>query len=296
MPKAVVTGGAGFIGSHVVDELLSKNYEVLVLDNMSTGNLDNISSDKVEVYRADVTGSPQSIAALIKGAECVFHLAAKTSVQESLDEPTPYFLTNSIGTANMLEACRLAEVKKFIYSSTSAVYGNTDQFPTSEETQLAPISPYALSKLMGEQHCQFYSEVYGVSTLCLRYFNVYGSRMNQKSSYRSVIPIFIDQFSKGEPLTITNDGAQARDFVHVEDVARANVAAMRLTGSGQPINIGTGVAISVNSIARMIGGKTQNIGFRLEPKISLASIDRAKRFLDWEPHFDAETWIRGQIT
>ena len=295
MPKAVVTGGAGFIGSHVVDELLSKNYEVLVLDNMSTGNLDNISSDKVEVYRADVTGSPQSIAALIKGAECVFHLAAKTSVQESLDEPTPYFLTNSIGTANVLEACRLAEVKKFIYSSTSAVYGNTDQFPTSEETRLAPISPYALSKLMGEQHCQFYSEVYGVSTLCLRYFNVYGTRMNQKSSYRSVIPIFIDQFSKGEPLTITNDGAQARDFVHVEDVARANVAAMRLTGSGQPINIGTGVAISVNSIARMIGGKTQNIGFRLEPKISLASIDRAKRFLDWEPHFDAETWIRGQI-
>ena len=296
MPKVVVTGGAGFIGSHVVDELLDQGYEVIVLDNLSTGRISNLQRiDDIELYHCDVTRAPLGLAAIIKGAECVFHLAAKTSVQESLEYPDLYTQANVVGTASMLEACRLAGVKRFVFSSTSAIYGNTNVFPTTEDVSPSPISPYALSKLIGENYCRFYSQVYEISTVCLRYFNVYGHRVNPLSSYRSVIPIFIDQRLSGKPLTITNDGHQARDFFHVQDVAKANLAAMQFSGAGHVINIGSGTAISVNEIAQIIGGKTENVGFRLEPKISLAAIDRAKSILSWEPTGDVKSWIRDQI-
>lgn len=296
MPKVVVTGGAGFIGSHLVDELLDQGYKVIVLDDLSTGRLSNLQRiDDIELYGCDVTRSPLGLAAIIKGAECVFHLAAKTSVQESLEYPDLYTQTNVVGTASMLEACRLAGVKRFVFSSTSAIYGNTNVFPTTEDVNPSPISPYALSKLIGENYCKFYSEVYGISTVCLRYFNVYGNRVNPNGSYRSVIPVFIEQRLAGKPLTITNDGHQARDFVNVVDVAKANIAAMQFSGKGHVINIGSGTSVSVNQIAEIIGGKTENVGFRLEPKVSLASIERAKSILNWNPSGDVKAWIKDQI-
>lgn len=293
--KVTVVGGAGFIGSHLVDLLLFKGYSVTVIDNWSTGQISNLKGKSVDFWNLDITGDPQRIAEIIEGSECIFHLAASTSVQESLDYPQLYVRNNVHGTSNLLEACRIAGIERVVFSSTSAIYGNTDFFPTSELVRPEPISGYALSKLVGEQYCEMYSRLYGIQTVCLRYFNVYGDRTNPKSSYRSVIPIFLDKFAAGESLPIVNDGKQARDFVHVSDVAKANLAALDCTRLHAVINIGSGKNYSVNQIAEIIGGKTESAGFRLEPKISLANINQAKSLIHWIPEVDLKDWLTYQI-
>ena len=292
--KVTVTGGAGFIGSHLVDLLLQEGYAVTVIDDLSSGKSKNLPKDKVDLRVYDIADDPKKIATIIKGSECVFHLAALTSVQGSLEDPKPYNQVNITGTVNMLEACRIAEVKKFVFSSSSSVYGNTLITPTSEQVEPDPISPYALSKQIGEQYCKLYSHNYGIVTTCLRYFNVFGERTNPKSSYRSVIPIFLENSKLGKKLPIVNDGNQTRDFIHVKDVARANFLAMSSKFLHSVINIGSGKSLSVNQIASMLGGETESIGFRLEPKASLANIDRADSILSWKPEVDFETWINGQ--
>jgi UDP-glucose 4-epimerase len=292
--KVTVIGGAGFIGSHLVKSLVEQGFQVTVIDNLSTGKKSNIKNLSVDLRVYDITGDPKKIATIIKGSECVFHLAALTSVQESLESPTLYNLVNVIGTANVLEACRIAGVNELVFSSTSAVYGNTELFPTNESIPLDPISAYALTKQIGESYCRLYSSIYGIKTTCLRYFNVYGNNTNPNSSYKSVIPIFLEKSKAGDPLPITNDGEQRRDFIHVSDVVKANIASMNSSKYHRVINIGSGENISVNQIAEMVGGKTVNVGFRLEPKISLADATAAKVYLDWEPSVKLEDWIKDQ--
>lgn len=302
--KVTVIGGAGFIGSHLVKALVEQGFRVTVIDNLSSGKKSNIKNLAVDLRVYDITGDPKKIATIIKGSECVFHLAALTSVQESLESPTLYNLINVLGTSNVLEACRIAGVNELVFSSTSAVYGNTAIFPTNESVPLDPISTYALTKQIGENYCKLYSSIYRIKTTCLRYFNVYGENSNPESSYRSVIPIFLEKAKAGEPLPITNDGEQRRDFIHVSDVVRANIAALHspaynalANGSDKYhriINIGSGENISVNQIANVIGGKAVNVGFRLEPKISLADVNAANVYLDWEPSVKLEDWLKDQ--
>lgn len=293
--KVTVIGGAGFIGSHLVELLIENGFFPIVVDNFSTGKRSNLPPSGVNIRDYDITEDAKRLAGIIKGSECVFHLAALTSVQESLDHPDRYTKVNVVGTANVLEACRLAGVKKLVFSSTSAIYGNTATFPTAETQQPDPISAYALSKLVGETYAKYYSETTEITVTCLRYFNVFGERTNPKSSYRSVIPIFLEQFKNGKPLTITNDGRQQRDFIYVKDVALANLKAMNHTRRFSIINIGSGKTWSVNQIADMISNRRENIGFRLEPKISLADVTKAQSILGWTASTDLEAWIKDQI-
>lgn len=294
--KVTVIGGAGFIGSHLVEELVSLGFEVTVIDNFSTGNVFNLEKVKVKIVSLDILDGPHSLVKHLAGSSWVFHLAALTSVQESIENPYFYTQVNVVGTANVLEACKTARVEKLIFSSTSAVYGNTTVFPTSEKVKPDPLSTYALTKLVGEQYCKYYSEVTPtLSTVCLRYFNVYGDRTNPKSSYRSVLPIFIDQAKAGKPLTYTNDGGQARDFIHVSDVVKANIAAMNIRSHHEVLNIGSGEMISINQIMDHIGGTRQYIGGRLEPRISHADTTRAQSILSWAPRVNLLNWIKDQI-
>lgn len=293
--KVTVIGGAGFIGSHLVELLIETGFFPVVIDNFSTGKRSNLPPSGVDIRDYDITEDPKRLAGIIKGSECVFHLAALTSVQESLDHPDRYTNVNVVGTANVLEACKIAGVKKLVFSSTSAIYGNTATFPTAETQQPDPISAYALSKLVGETYAKYYAETTDVTVICLRYFNVFGERTNPKSSYRSVIPIFLEQFKNEKPLTITNDGLQQRDFIYVKDVALANLKAMNHTRRFSIINIGSGKTWSVNQIADMISKRRENIGFRLEPKISVADVTKAQSILGWTAATDLEAWIKDQI-
>jgi UDP-glucose 4-epimerase len=294
--KVTVIGGAGFIGSHLVKALVEQGFRVTVIDNLSSGKKSNIKDLSIDLRVYDITGDPKKIAAIIKGSACVFHLAALTSVQESLESPTLYNLVNVLGTANVLEACRLAKVDQVVFSSTSAVYGDNTLFPTNESVPTDPISTYALTKKIGENYCQLYSSIYEIKTTCLRYFNVYGTNTNPNSSYKSVIPIFLEKSKAGESLPIVNDGEQRRDFIHVSDVVNANIASIDSTKYHRVINIGSGDNISVNQIAKIIGGKTVNVGFRLEPKTSLSDITAAKKYLDWEPRIKLEDWLKDQTS
>jgi len=293
--KVTVIGGAGFIGSHLIELLISEGFFPTVIDNFSTGKKSNLPLAGIDIRDYDIAEDPKMIASMIKGSECVFHLAALTSVQESLDHPDRYTKVNVVGTANVLEACRIAGVKKLVFSSTSAIYGNTATFPTDETQRPDPISAYALSKLVGETYAKYYAETTEIAVTCLRYFNVFGERTNSKSSYRSVIPIFVEQFKNGKPLTITNDGRQQRDFIYVKDVALANLKAMNPTRRFSIINIGSGKTWSVNQIADMISQRRENIGFRLEPKVSLADVTKAQSILGWTASTDLESWIKDQI-
>lgn len=293
--KVTVIGGAGFIGSHLVEELLKLGFKVTVIDDLSTGSRLNLKGLALDFRKLDITEGPDRIAKIIQGSSHVFHLAALTSVQESLDSPTPYYRVNVLGTANVLEACRLAGVDRLIFSSTSAVYGNTDKFPTSESEKPEPISVYALTKMFGENLCKYSSEVHGIHTTCLRYFNVYGNRTNPNSSYRSVLPIFIEQTLASKPLTYTNDGGQSRDFIHVSDVVAANIASMDQRKYHDVINIGSGETVSIIQIMEALGGTREYVGARLEPRISLASIRKADKVLDWKPKVSVLDWLRDQI-
>ena len=291
MQKAIVTGGAGFIGSHLVDELIKQGVEVTILDNLSTGKKENINP-KAEFIECDIFKDTYGdLIFLLNGADTVFHLAAKTTVQESIEKPSLYNNINVVGTLNLLEAAAAMKVKRFIFSSSSSVYGNA-KVPTSEDHPLNPISPYALNKLIGEQYCKLYSEIYNIDTVCLRYFNVYGDRMNNEG-YKLVFPIFKEQILNNKPLTINNNGEQRRDFIHVNDVVRANILVDKHSNNfnADIYNVGNGKNYSINEIADMFGGEKQYGNQVIEPFETLAETAKIDLDLNFQPKKDLRQWI-----
>jgi len=291
-PRAIVTGGAGFIGSHLTDLLMEKGYEVHIIDNLSGGKKENIHPDAI-LHEADVRNLAD-IEPIFEGVEFVFHLAALPQVQYSIEEPVKTGEINMGGTLNVLLAARSANVKKVIYSASSAAYGDQETSPLHEGLLPKPKSPYGLQKYIGEHYLRIWSEVYGLPTVSLRYFNVFGPRQSSTGAYASVIAKFLDQRKKGLPLAITGDGLQTRDFVHVKDVARANffAAINENMKGGEVINIGSGESYSVNDIARIIGGETVHIEARLEPKNSLADITLSEKLLGWKPSITLSDGIK----
>ena len=290
MQKVIVTGGAGFIGSHVVDTLIKQGIEVIILDNLSTGKKENINP-KATFIKCDLSKDRP----LFEDIDIVFHLAATPQVQYSMENPTD---NNNIDSLiNILELSKKSGVKKFIFSSSSSVYGNPNYVPIDENHPTNPLSPYALHKLVGEQYCKLYSEVYDLDTVCLRYFNAYGDRMPNKGAYRSVISIFKEQHSKKQPLNIVNDGEQRRDYVHVDDIVNANILCANSTKklNGDIFNVGTGKSYSVNEVADMFGGEKQYGEKRIEPKNSIAENAKIVLDLNWEPKNKLETWISTYI-
>ena len=291
MQKVIVTGGAGFIGSHVVDTLIKQGIEVIILDNLSTGKKENINP-KAEFIECDIFKDTYGdLIFLLNGADTVFHLAAKTTVQESIEKPSLYNNINVVGTLNLLEAAAAMKVKRFIFSSSSSVYGNA-KVPTSEANPLNPISPYALNKLIGEQYYKLYSEIYNIDTVCLRYFNVYGDRMNNEG-YKLVFPIFKEQILNNKPLTINNNGEQRRDFIHVNDVVRANILVAKHSNNfnGDIYNVGNGKNYSINEIADMFGGEKQYGNQVIEPFETLAETAKIDLDLNFQPKKDLRQWI-----
>ena len=294
--KCIVVGGAGFIGSNLVDRLIDDGHEVVVIDNLSTGKKENVNKN-ARFYKADITFN--SNWPMFKDIDVVFHLAAKARVQPSIEDPVSFDKVNVNGLLNMLHTCVKYKVKRFVYSSSSSVYGNVEEFPTSEETSLNPMSPYALQKLIGEQYCSLFSELYGLETVCLRYFNAYGERQLLEGAYCLVMGKFIQQRLKGESMTIRGDGEQRRDFTYVGDVVDANVKAgfnakiPIFECKGDVFNIGNGDNRSVNQIADMIGGDRVNVEPVIEPKETLADNEKAYRVLGWKPTMKIEDWIKG---
>ena len=288
--KCIVVGGAGFIGSNLVDRLIEDGHQVSVIDNLSTGNKENINP-KATFYERDITLMNDWL--MFRDVDTVFHLAAKARVQPSIEDPVGFDKVNVGGMLNILNACVKHKVRRFVYSSSSSVYGNVDILPTPENYPTNPISPYALQKLVGEQYCKLFSELHDIETVSLRYFNVYGERQLLEGAYCLVMGIFAQQRLNGEPMTIRGDGEQRRDFTYVGDVVDANIKAAFSyhVGKGEAINIGNGDNRSVNQLADMIGGDRINVDTVIEPKETLAENDKADTLLDWQPTTKLEDWI-----
>lgn len=292
MTKCIVTGGAGFIGSHVVDALIGAGYEVHIIDNMSAGKEENINP-KAIMHKADIRNL-EEISPIFQNADFVFHLAAFPQVQYSIEHPEETNEININGTQNVLIASAKAGVKKLIYSASCAAYGDQEKMPMVETDLPTPKSPYGLQKYVGEHLCRLWSEIYGLPTVSLRYFNVYGPRQSDTGAYALVIARFLKQIREGQKMTITGDGLQTRDFTHVRDVVRANILAMESekVGKGEVINIGAGNPRSVLEIAKLLGGEYEFIAPRIEPRHALASNAKAKELLGFVPQENFEDAIK----
>jgi UDP-glucose 4-epimerase len=288
----LVTGGAGFIGSHLAAALLERGLTVRVLDNLRTGSRQNLRPD-AELFEADIRART-AIEPAFAGVDCVFHVAALPRVGLSIEQPVETHLVNVVGTLNVLMAARAACVRRVVYSGSSSVYGEQPRSPLTETMTPNPLSPYALQKLMGEEYVRMFHRLYGLGALSLRYFSVYGSRMDLEGAYATVIGAFLRARREGRPLEIRGDGEQRRDFTHVGDVVRANLAAMDCAlEDGSAINVGRGHALSVNRIAELIGGPRVNVAPRPgEPRDTLADLARSRAILGWSPEVDTEDGVR----
>lgn len=290
MKKVLVTGGAGFVGSNLVDELINQGNEVIVIDNLATGKKENLNP-KANFQELDLRNL-EEIKPFFQGVDYVFHEAALARVQPSIEDPIKYNDYNVNGTLNVLVAAKDAGVKKVVYAASSSAYGDQEKMPLTEDMLANPISPYGLQKYIGEEYCRLFSYVYKLPTVCLRYFNVFGPRMVAEGAYASVTAIFVSQRQKGEPLTIVGDGEQLRTYTFVKDIVAANIlAAASDVADGRPINTGQSNEYSVNEIAAMVGGPTVNIPPRIEPRRNLCDNSLAKKLLNWEPKVRLREWI-----
>jgi len=300
MNKALVTGGAGFIGSNVSRLLLENGCEVAVFDDLSTGYLENLSELDVEFINGDVRDVNQ-LSRAMQGADVVFHLAASVGNLRSIEDPVSDAQVNVIGTINLLEAARRFEVRKIVYSSSAAIFGELKRLPIGEDHPAEPDSPYGVSKLAAEKNCLAYSRLYDVEIVCLRYFNVYG--INQRYDvYGNVIPIFASRLLRGEPLTIYDDGEQTRDFVNALDVARANLLAAKADGVSGAFNIASGHSISINYLANImqeVSGRQVGIEYapprKGEVRHSQADISSASRLLGYAPETDLAQGLQAYV-
>ena len=290
--KVLVTGGAGFIGSHLTDKLCDLGHSVQVLDNLVGGKVGNVNK-KAVLHQVDICNLG-AILPLFEGVDYVFHLAALPRVAYSIEHPAESNETNVTGTVNVLIAAKEAKVKKVIYSASSSAYGDQPVLPLEESMPANPKSPYGLQKYIGEMYARVFNNVYGLPTVCLRYFNVYGPRYSAEGAYALVIGKFLEQRHRGEPMTITGDGSQSRDFTHVYDVVRANILAMEKTevAGGEVFNIGSGRNMTIKEIAELVGGPVEYVPARLEPKDTLADNSKAKTYLDWQPTISIEEGIK----
>lgn len=287
----LVTGGAGFIGSNMVDFLINLGHDVTVIDNLSTGKISNINPLS-KFIESDLNTCDFGVDEF----DFVIHMAAIPNVQQSIDEPKTSFNNNFLTTVNLLDKIKNTNVKKIVFSSTSAIYGNPEKFPTDESLKTNPMSPYALHKLMGEQYLKLYSELYNIKSVCLRYFNVFGNRMTNEGAYKSVISVFKEQKNNNTPLTITNDGNQKRDFINVNDVVLANYLSCILdTNNFEVFNVGYGDNISVNEIASYFNQPTVYIGNRIEPFQTLCDNTKIKTQLKWNPTISVKNWLKTEI-
>jgi UDP-glucose 4-epimerase len=290
--KAIVTGGAGFIGSHIVDALVERSFEVHVIDNYAGGKKEDRINPKATYHDLDIR-EYDKIAPVIAGAKYVFHEAALPRVQFSIEQPILTFSVNVDGFVSVLKAAKDGGVSRVVYAASSSAYGDQPTLPLSEDMPAMPKSPYGLQKYMGELSARVWSEVYGLSTVSLRYFNVYGPRFDPEGAYALVIGKFIKQRLDGVSMTITGDGTQTRDFTHVSDIVRGNLLAAESdkVGTGEVINLGAGKNASVNEIAALIGGPSEYIAPRLEPHDTLADNRKAKELLGWTPQVSLEEGI-----
>ena len=294
MKKAIVTGGAGFIGSNLVDKLIGNGVEVHIIDDLSTGFKENINP-KAVFWKQDISKlDPNKPWKELEGTDIVFHCAALARVQPSIKDPIHYDNINTGGTLKMLMLANNLKVKRFVYSASSSCYGDCTTFPTPESAPTNPLSPYGLQKYIGEQYCKMFSEVYGLDTVSLRYFNVYGERMNLEGAYKLVIAIFAGQMLDNKILTINNDGEQRRDFTYVQDIVDLNIKAATHSEElkGTSFNAGNGENFSVNELADMFGGEKTYGNKVLEPFQTLADNSKAKSILGWNPKGNLTSWIQ----
>ncbi|HEY3129552.1 MAG TPA: SDR family oxidoreductase [Acidobacteriota bacterium] len=306
MPVQVVTGGAGFIGSHIVERLLRDGEDVVLVDDFSTGHEENItdfqSHPRLRIERISIL-QKETLGEILKGAQFVFHQAAIPSVQKSVQHPLETNQVNITGTLNVLMAARQAGVKRVVYAASSSVYGDTEALPKSEEFLPQPMSPYALQKYVGEIYGQLFFKLYGIETIALRYFNVFGPRQDPTSEYSAVIPRFVTAMLKGEAPVIYGDGEQSRDFTYIDNVVEANMkAAHAPPAAGQVMNIGVGDRISLNQIVKTLN---EVLGTRIDPrydsarpgdvKHSQASIERARHLIGYKPLVDFKTGLKRTV-
>jgi UDP-glucose 4-epimerase len=301
--KCLVTGGCGFIGSHLVDRLVEMGHQVVVVDNESSTANETFHYNKLAVYFMYDIADYTAIRPLMKDVDYVFHLAAESRIMNTIDNPLLCFNTNIYGTGVVLQAAREAGVKKVIYSSTSSAYGLLNSPPQEEKMIEDCLNPYSVSKVAGEKMCKMYTDLFGLKTIVFRYFNVYGPREPIKGPYAPVVGLFMRQHRAGDILTITGDGKQRRDFVHVNDVVEANIRAMLYAPKemekdyhGELFNIGSGKSYSVLELAKMIDGRYAFIDARPgEAKETLADIKKASRILKWAPKEDLIQYVKEQL-
>lgn len=292
--KVMVTGGAGFIGSHLVDALIKAGYQVTVIDDLSSGKKKYINK-KAAFFQKDI-GDYKAVKSHFAGIDYVFHVAARARMQPSIFDPRESFTNNVIGTFNVLLASKEAGVKRLIYSASSSAYGEPKTLPLKENMPPHPRNPYALFKYMGEGMARLFYELYGLPMVCLRYFNVYGERQPMEGEYATVIGKFLRQRQSGQPLTIIGNGKQKRDFTYVGDVVRANILAMESDQAvGQLINVGTGQNYSINQVANWVSGSKIFLPFRIaEVEEVLADNSKALKLLGWRPLTKLEDWLKNQ--
>lgn len=293
---SVVTGGAGFIGSNIVDLLIKKGHKVIVVDDLSTGKKENVNEKATlilqDIAEPNAETTIDKLTHLFKGAKTVFHVAALPRVEPSIIDPTLSHKINIDGTYNVFWAAKKAGVKNIVFSSSSSIYGDT-RTPTKETFAPNPMSPYALQKLVNEEYAKLFCELYDMNITCLRYFNVYGHREPTEGSYVPVIGIWLRQLNEGQPLTITGDGKQSRDFVNVLDVADANILASESKLKGFNVfNVGAGFTYELNWLASQISKNTKYIDPRVEPRYTLADITKIQNAIDWKPKISLEEYLK----
>jgi len=296
---AVVTGGAGFIGSHTVDLLLERGYWVRVVDNLSTGRLENLAHQKAETKLQVETRDIRDVSpgdAVFRDAEYVFHFAGIGDIVPSIDRPTEYVSANVMGTVHVLEAARHVGVRKVVYAASSSCYGLATELPTSEGTPLSPQYPYALSKYLGEEALLHWGRVYGLPVVSLRIFNAYGPRSRTTGAYGAVFGVFLAQKLAGKPFTVVGDGTQRRDFVFATDVARAFLLAAESERANEVYNLGAGNPQSVNRLVELLGGGVVHVPKRPgEPDCTWADTSKIKAQLGWEPKVSFEAGVAGML-
>ena len=294
--KAMITGGCGFIGSHLADFLIDSNYEVVVVDNLSIGRLDNISKlldkSKFSFFQVDITDFDK-LEVHFKGVDLVFHLAALADIVPSIENPQSYYEVNVTGTFNVLEACRKHDVKKIIYTASSSCYGIPEQYPTKESAEIRPQYPYALTKNMGEQMVMHWSQLYGLAAVSLRFFNVYGPRARTSGTYGAVFGVFLAQKLAKKPYTVVGDGKQTRDFTFVSDIVSAIISAAESNVKGEIVNIGSNNTYTINRVVELLEGEVVYIPKRPgEPDCTWANISKAQKLLNWHPKVSLEDGVK----